>query len=1078
MKKNILFVFVCIALQPFYSVNAQTCPTDLLSGQNLIVNGDFSQDKTGWFFKPDSDGDLNTGPDGYQIFTGSPRSYSVPGNIFVGTGSQMSYFNNAYSIPFNGQSGASNDKFLMIDGVCVAGITLWTETNIPIKPNTNYYFSFWINSLKDNPNYPGIVTLDVNGISIGSNISAPLLGGGNPSSAGWIKYETVWNSGNTPATTATISIKGNQTIGCSGNGGESDFAIDNISFIPGCQYGSAGPQPNLGPDQTLCGLGGNGILLNSGVPQNSTTTITWSDGTNGFGMNAPYTLNVTTPGTYSVCVSDNGSCTKSDIIVISNTFSVSLGPDIQLCDPASATLDAGFTGIGVTYKWYKNYPTLADGNNTQKTYFVNTPGTYKVEVTDPSCGLQSSQVTITTKAPLATNAVYCNPGNITLSVSPDNSGQYKWWTSPTSTAPADMVTKGTSSYPFAATPTNDYTFYVQDTSSFRVAVGLPLTGNGLTNPQNRSIQSETELTFNVSTTLSIDSVYIDMHIYSCPSSGIQLQVLDASRNIIGTSASFIPSAANGCLTGTSVIFKMPVGIMIPKGNGYILKFSTGSNMNWYQTGITYPQSYSGGVVTFAGNNTGYAPNAIPGMYRWIVTAGTACARVPVQAIYKSCLPPVLPIANAGTDISLCNTRTTNLNASPLASGETGKWSMATGSTGTINSAISPTGILTFTGDTVYVVWTLTNGAGFDRDTVMVTTTTLNKPTITGPTETCPSISVLAFTATPDNSATGSTYLWTVQSGDLSNISGATTTAITADAGIAESILRVTVTKNKCTAFTDQTLKILALNEQANAGLDQTICGTATSLVGNIPTNINQTGSWVAQTLDPNQVLTQIPPNKASVSNLSDNTIYEYMYQISGGCGAPTTDITKVTVNVNGFKISSISKPNDIACVGSQRQLQANVTGGAGTSTFVWTKKGTVKSDSTQNSTYVITTSETEETYYLYVKNKTCITDIDSVKIISIAFQKLWVPNLITPNGDGSNDVLKIVESSDHNKLMLPKNSVLKIYNSWGNEVFHADNYNNNWNAEGVSDGIYYYYVKAGCGGEEHKSWLQILGNTK
>jgi hypothetical protein len=600
----------------------------------------------------------------------------------------------------------------------------------------------------------------------------------------------------------------------------------------------------------------------------------------------------------------------------------------------------------------------------------------------------------------------------------------------------------------------------------------------LSGPGQVGIGSQTQLKFDVLTAVSIDSVYVQMVLYNCPSDAIQLQVLDASGNIVGTSANWIPTGADGCLTGGQIVMlKMPVGISVPVGTGYTLNLSGGSNMIWYQNGMTYPQNYSG-VVSFTGNNTqGWANNAIPGMFRWVVTAGTACARVPVQAIYKSCLPPAPPVANAGANISLCNSNTTKLNAGTLASGDTGGWKIVTGS-GTVNSASSPTGTLTFTGDTVYVVWMVKNTAGSDSDTVMVTTTTVNNPTITGPTETCPSISGLAFIATPDNSATGSTYLWTVQSGDLSNISGATTTAITADAGIAESVVRVTITKNKCTAFTDQTLKMLVLNEQAVAGIDQTICGTTTSLVGNIPKNINQTGSWTAQTLDPNQVLTQIPPNKASVSNLSDNTIYEYMYQISGGCGAPTTDITKVTVNVNGFKISSISKPNDIACVGSQRQLQANVTGGAGTSTFVWTKKGSVKSDSTQNSTYVITTSETEETYYLYVKNKTCITDIDSVKIISIAFQKLWVPNLITPNGDGSNDVLKIVESSDHNKLMLPKNSVLKIYNSWGNEVFHADNYNNNWNAEGVSDGIYYYYVKAGCGGEEHKSWLQILGNTK
>ncbi|HSY62144.1 MAG TPA: hypothetical protein VK796_09725, partial [Cytophaga sp.] len=309
MKKNILLVLICFIVASFNVVHAQVCPTDLLSGQNLIVNGDFSSDYTGWTFTPDSDGDLNTGPDGYKQFT---SGFSVPGYLFVGTGSQMPAFNNAFSATFNDHSPSGDDKFLMIDGVCVTGIKIWQQ-DVSVKPNTNYYFSVWVNSLKDNPNYPGLLNFDVNNQNIG-NIQAPYLGGANPSSPGWVKFEYVWNSGSNPPNIVTISIEGRQTVGCAGNGGESDFALDDIAFIPGCSYGSAGPQPDLGPDKTLCGLGSGGLLLDSGVPVNSTTSITWSDGTTGSGTSAPYTKLITTAGTYSVCVSDNGSCTKSDIV--------------------------------------------------------------------------------------------------------------------------------------------------------------------------------------------------------------------------------------------------------------------------------------------------------------------------------------------------------------------------------------------------------------------------------------------------------------------------------------------------------------------------------------------------------------------------------------------------------------------------------------------------------------------------------------------------------------------------------------------------------------------------------------------
>lgn len=1076
MNKYIIILFLVIS---WTSLQAQ-CPADLNSGQNLIINGDFSQDYTGWTFTPDSDGDLGTGPDGYKIFT---SGFSVPGYIFVAPGSQMPNFNNAFTSTFNDHSPSADDKFLMIDGVCVTGIKIWRQSNIPVQPNTNYYFSVWINSLKDNPNYPGIVNFDVNGINIGSNIVAPNLGGANPSSTGWQKFETVWNSGSNPPATVTISIEGNQTIGCGGNGGESDFAIDDIAFIPGCAYGSTGPQPNLGPDRTLCGNGGSGVLLDAGVPQNSTTTITWTDSdgltTSGFGINAPYTLSATKPGTYSVCVSDNGSCTKSDVIVINNSFSINLGPNVELCNPASVTLDAGFTGLGVTYKWYKNYPTLAEGNNTQKTYYVNTPGVYKVEVTDPLCGMQSAEITITTKAPLATNAVYCNPGNLTLSVSPDNSGKYKWWTSPTSTNPSDMVQKGLSSYTFTATPATDYTFYVQDTASFRIPVGLPLTGNGLSGQGARSVQSETELKFDVLTAITIDSVYVDMHIYNCPSNGIQLQVLDASRNVVATSASWIPTSTNGCVTGNSVLLKMPVGIAVPVGTGYILKMSSGSNMNWYQNGMTYPQNYAG-VISFTGNSTpGWANNAIPGMYNWVVTAGAACARVPVTATFKSCLPPPPPpTSNAGNDIVLCNTHTTNLQAS-LGNGETGYWTVVPGNTGTATPNDSPTATATFTGDTARFVWHVTNVTGTTTDTVIVSTTMVAKPVISGPGSACPNTTGVLFTANPDHTANGSTYTWSVFQGDITLVSGENTYQLTADAGQQESIVELTETFNNCSSKNTDTLRMGLSNITAQVGPDLNTCNNSVTLVGNDPL-AGMTGTWTLETLSPGVQMTPQTPYSTKVSNLELNTVYQFKYTISGAaCGNPTSAYLTVTVGGGGFAINTIDQPLDTLCVGSQRDFRVQISGGSGPYTYVWNKKGTTTINERTSPTYSIVTSALNEVYYVHViDTKTnCSTDLDSVQVASINYQHLNVPNLITPNGDNMNDAFKITEVANHKNLMVAKNSELIVYNAWGNEVFHANNYNNDWKANNTTDGMYFYYLKAGCGGEEHKGWLQILGNV-
>ncbi len=75
---------------------------------------------------------------------------------------------------------------------------------------------------------------------------------------------------------------------------------------------------------------------------------------------------------------------------------------------------------------------------------------------------------------------------------------------------------------------------------------------------------------------------------------------------------------------------------------------------------------------------------------------------------------------------------------------------------------------------------------------------------------------------------------------------------------------------------------------------------------------------------------------------------------------------------------------------------------------------------------------------------------DTKKIVG----NIKVPNVITPNGDGKNDVLKI------EGIELYKENTLSIFNRWGNEVYRSPGgYTNNWSGEGLSEGTYYYVLK-------------------
>jgi len=66
---------------------------------------------------------------------------------------------------------------------------------------------------------------------------------------------------------------------------------------------------------------------------------------------------------------------------------------------------------------------------------------------------------------------------------------------------------------------------------------------------------------------------------------------------------------------------------------------------------------------------------------------------------------------------------------------------------------------------------------------------------------------------------------------------------------------------------------------------------------------------------------------------------------------------------------------------------------------------------------------------------------------------LKIPNIFTPNGDGINDEFHI-DGLD----LYPENEVL-IYNIYGNMIFHANGYLNNWTGEGLNEGTYYYVLR-------------------
>ena len=102
-------------------------------------------------------------------------------------------------------------------------------------------------------------------------------------------------------------------------------------------------------------------------------------------------------------------------------------------------------------------------------------------------------------------------------------------------------------------------------------------------------------------------------------------------------------------------------------------------------------------------------------------------------------------------------------------------------------------------------------------------------------------------------------------------------------------------------------------------------------------------------------------------------------------------------------------------------------------------------------------------YTLEVRNAGGCLARDSVLVSTRA---CFLPNIITPNGDSQNQtfVLKGLNAPDWS---------LRIYNSWGREIYQQASYDNDWAAPGQADGVYFYQLRHRTTGQVLKGWLDV-----
>ena len=83
---------------------------------------------------------------------------------------------------------------------------------------------------------------------------------------------------------------------------------------------------------------------------------------------------------------------------------------------------------------------------------------------------------------------------------------------------------------------------------------------------------------------------------------------------------------------------------------------------------------------------------------------------------------------------------------------------------------------------------------------------------------------------------------------------------------------------------------------------------------------------------------------------------------------------------------------------------------------------------------------------------------------AVEVQARIIPNIITPNGDNQNQAFRIGPGC------APR---LQVFSRWGQLVFDAPAYRDEWSATGQPDGVYYYLLTY-PDGQRVKGWLEVV----
>ena len=471
-----------------------------------------------------------------------------------------------------------------------------------------------------------------------------------------------------------------------------------------------------------------------------------------------------------------------------------------------------------------------------------------------------------------------------------------------------------------------------------------------------------------------------------------------------------------------------------------------------------------------------------GVYNFYVVAElnncTSLSSVPM-AVEMNTVPNIT--AFAGDPIAVCNATSVSLNAEAPAVG-LGMWTQISGSIVTIvNPADANTVIDGLQSDEVYVFqWTFSNGActDYSSDQVIVSVNGNAEQANAGLNlELCNATSA-NLSATP--SVLGAVGAWNQTSAqqaqgvviaDPLNLNTEVTGLVPGE--VYE--FTWTLSNAGCGSFSSASIMI-TIEENAVAafaGADIEECGDGTI---QLDADFSATGQGAWTTNAPE--LTILEPNNpnTNVKGLKESGSYAFTWTLdSGVCGitsdevvitfegGPETFDDEFAVPFAGVLEMNV-KPNDLISAPFTVEIEDLPTFGQ----LAITAPGEFVFSADPN-------YAGEDEFSYTVCSQACpeVCSTASVKIIIGEDASCTIPSIFTPNNDQVNDYFIVACLATD---QYPDN-VVSIFNQWGDEVFRAAPYVNDWqgtyNGEELPVGTYYYVIDFGKGEEPRAGFLVL-----